>query len=180
MPFIADLIPNESLYKVRQLELREYILSWLTQQGLPGFTVALNPQDVHGKPYLVSLGSAADTGDVGVVGRGNRLNGLITPMRSMSIEAANGKNPIDHTGKLYGELARLIADEISATTRMSTEVHLITFKSRPIEDPDSVMIYIDGRVTNSVDRSIRQIVNRNIAVCGDLTDKFINEGVTMF
>ena len=49
---------------------------------------------------------AAFGGDDGQVGRGNRANGLITPYRLMSIEAAAGKNPVTHVGKLYTVLTR--------------------------------------------------------------------------
>ena len=41
--------------------------------------------------YLTVTGTSAEMGDDGSVGRGNRVNGLITPHRSMSLEAASGK-----------------------------------------------------------------------------------------
>ena len=51
--------------------------------------------------YLTVTGTSAEGGDDGQVGRGNRVNGLITPYRPMSLEAAAGKNPVTHVGKLY-------------------------------------------------------------------------------
>lgn len=59
--------------------------------------------------YLTVTGLSAEAGDDGQVGRGNRINGLITPYRPMSLEAAAGKNPVTHTGKLYNLLADRIA-----------------------------------------------------------------------
>ncbi len=44
--------------------------------------------------YLTVSGLSAEMGDCGQVGRGNRVNGLITPGRCMSLEAAAGKNPV--------------------------------------------------------------------------------------
>ncbi|HZR45400.1 MAG TPA: methionine adenosyltransferase, partial [Candidatus Manganitrophaceae bacterium] len=41
--------------------------------------------------YLTVSGLSAEMGDDGQVGRGNRVNGLITPGREMSLEAAAGK-----------------------------------------------------------------------------------------
>ncbi|EGW53161.1 S-adenosylmethionine synthase [endosymbiont of Tevnia jerichonana (vent Tica)] len=41
--------------------------------------------------YLTITGTSAESGDDGEVGRGNRVNGLITPYRSMNMEAAAGK-----------------------------------------------------------------------------------------
>lgn len=58
--------------------------------------------------YLTVTGTSAEGGDDGQVGRGNRLNGLITPCRPMSLEAAAGKNPVSHVGKLYNILAHKI------------------------------------------------------------------------
>lgn len=66
--------------------------------------------------YLTVTGLSAEAGDDGQVGRGNRVNGLITPYRPMSLEAAAGKNPVTHTGKLYNlladRIARSLVDEI--------------------------------------------------------------------
>jgi S-adenosylmethionine synthetase len=38
-------------------------------------------------------------------GRGNRINGLITPCRPMRLEAAAGKIPVTHVGKIYNVMA---------------------------------------------------------------------------
>ncbi|PSQ35758.1 S-adenosylmethionine synthetase, partial [Halobacteriales archaeon QS_9_70_65] len=51
-----------------------------------------------GSIYLTTTGTSAEQGDDGSVGRGNRANGLITPNRSMSMEATSGKNPVNHIG----------------------------------------------------------------------------------
>jgi S-adenosylmethionine synthetase len=63
--------------------------------------------------YLTVTGLSAEAGDDGQVGRGNRVNGLITPYRPMSLEAAAGKNPVSHTGKLYNLLAARIARRLT-------------------------------------------------------------------
>lgn len=59
--------------------------------------------------YLTVTGLSAESGDDGQVGRGNRVNGLIAPYRPMSLEAAAGKNPVTHVGKLYNIIAMRIA-----------------------------------------------------------------------
>jgi S-adenosylmethionine synthetase len=63
--------------------------------------------------YLTVTGLSAEAGDDGQVGRGNRVNGLITPYRPMSLEAAAGKNPLSHTGKIYNLLAERIAHALT-------------------------------------------------------------------
>ncbi|MFP3195033.1 MAG: methionine adenosyltransferase, partial [Caldivirga sp.] len=69
-----------------------------------------NPE--HGIYYLTYTGTSAEHGDDGMTGRGNRANGLITPMRPMSMEATAGKNPVSHIGKIYYVLANMIARRI--------------------------------------------------------------------
>ena len=64
-----------------------------------------------GAVYLTVTGTSGENGDDGQVGRGNRVNGLITPCRPMSLEAAAGKNPVTHVGKLYNVVAREIAEQ---------------------------------------------------------------------
>ena len=73
--------------------------------------VHVNTADVpdRGIFYLTVTGTSAEAGDDGATGRGNRVNGLITPMRPMSMEAAAGKNPVSHVGKIYNVMARLAA-----------------------------------------------------------------------
>jgi S-adenosylmethionine synthetase len=68
-----------------------------------------------GEAYLTVSGTSAEAGDDGEVGRGNRVGGLITPCRPMTIEAAAGKNAVAHVGKSYNIVAHTIAAEIVAT-----------------------------------------------------------------
>jgi S-adenosylmethionine synthetase len=55
----------------------------------------INMRDIPAQDelYLTYTGSSIESGDEGVVGRGNRVTGLITPLRPMNIEGAIGKNP---------------------------------------------------------------------------------------
>jgi S-adenosylmethionine synthetase len=65
--------------------------------------VAVNTADdvEAGRLYLTVTGTSAESGDDGQAGRGNRLGGLITPCRPMTLEAAAGKNVVSHVGKSY-------------------------------------------------------------------------------
>ncbi|MDE1768626.1 MAG: methionine adenosyltransferase [Candidatus Micrarchaeota archaeon] len=64
--------------------------------------------------YLTKSGLSCEAGDDGSVGRGNRVNGIITPFRPMSLEAAAGKNPVNHIGKIYNLLATELASDVVA------------------------------------------------------------------
>lgn len=101
--------------------------------------VAVNAGDdaAAGSFYLTVTGTSAEAGDDGQAGRGNRVNGLITPFRPMSIESCAGKNPITHVGKLYNIAAGLIAQTIVDTVPeiVEAECHLVSRIGRPITSP---------------------------------------------
>ena len=74
---------------------------WAAREGAAGGRAGsfqLNVRDLPERDelYLTYTGSSIESGDEGVVGRGNRVNGMITPLRPMSVEGASGKNPVYH------------------------------------------------------------------------------------
>jgi S-adenosylmethionine synthetase len=87
--------------------------------------------------YLTVTGTSAEGGDDGQVGRGNRVNGLITPYRPMSLEAAAGKNPVTHVGKLYNLMATRIAHAVveNAPGVREAYCYLLSQIGRPIDAP---------------------------------------------
>ena len=87
--------------------------------------------------YLTATGLSAEAGDDGQVGRGNRVNGLITPYRPMSLEAAAGKNPVSHTGKLYNLLAGRIAQALAQELPGVEEAYctLLSRIGAPVSEP---------------------------------------------
>ena len=91
-----------------------------------------------GMMYLTITGTSAEAGDDGEVGRGNRSNGLITPCRTMSLEAVCGKNPINHVGKIYNVLSTEIAREIVTRGQgdiVEAHVKLLSQIGHPITEP---------------------------------------------
>ncbi len=87
--------------------------------------------------YLTVTGLSAESGDDGQVGRGNRVSGLITPYRPMSLEAAAGKNPVTHVGKLYNvvahRVARAIVDRLPQVTQ--AQCMLLSQIGAPVNEP---------------------------------------------
>ncbi|MCC7035287.1 MAG: methionine adenosyltransferase [Acidobacteria bacterium] len=90
-----------------------------------------------GSVYLTVTGTSAEAGDDGQTGRGNRVNGLITPARPMSLESVAGKNPITHVGKLYNVAATRLAEALVAELEDVREAHvqLVSRIGSPIEEP---------------------------------------------
>ncbi len=97
--------------------------------------------------YLTVSGLSAEMGDDGQVGRGNRVNGLITPGRAMSLEAAAGKNPAAHVGKIYNVLATLMARDIDERIEEVNEVAvtLLSAIGEPIDEPQVAAIEIRSK-----------------------------------
>lgn len=96
--------------------------------------------------YLTVTGTSGEHGDDGQVGRGNRVNGLITPYRPMSLEAAAGKNPISHIGKIYNLFANDLSKAI-VETGLADEayVYIASEIGKPINQPQVLDIGVKGR-----------------------------------
>lgn len=182
LPFIAEKIIDSELYKKRVEQAEEAIQAFIKYKFSQSPRIIVNPEKYNGRPYLTVTGSVADTGDVGVVGRGNRINGLITPFRPMSIEASAGKNPLDHTGKLYSILAMELAQELYDETGIKNTVVLSTTKEKPVNIPDFACISLgtDEDTLQKVQDKVRKKVNEKFESVFDLSRKIIYQGVTQW
>jgi len=180
IPFLANKIDSREIYLSRVSSVTEDIYQFLESYSDMEIDLNVNPEKDSGRSYMTAIGSVADTGDVGVVGRGNRLNGLITPMRPMSIEASSGKNPIDHTGKLYGLASQAIADEIWKKTGAENQVHLVTFKEYPVTKPQSVIVYLHSQMDKETVGKIEKISKNILDGIPGITDKMISDGYVMW
>jgi len=117
--------------------------------------------------YLTVTGLSAEAGDDGQVGRGNRVNGLITPYRPMSLEAAAGKNPVSHTGKLYNLLAGRIAARLTQELADVEEAYcyLLSRIGSPVTEPqlaDVALGLADPGAIETVRQSATQIVRAEL------------------
>jgi S-adenosylmethionine synthetase len=120
--------------------------------------VAVNAADQleAGHAFLTVTGTSAEQGDDGQVGRGNRVNGLITPMRPMTLEAAAGKNPVSHVGKLYQVYAQCIVDRICAEVPevQAATCSLLSRIGTPINEPQAVDVRVESELGEAALRDI--------------------------
>lgn len=106
MPFLAPLIRTEADYFKRKAAAERVLTDFVKRKCAAGLStrVFLNVLDQRGAgeagAYLTLLGTSAEAGDSGEVGRGNRVCGIISLRRPASAEAAPGKNPAAHVGKI--------------------------------------------------------------------------------
>jgi S-adenosylmethionine synthetase len=115
LAFVARNTPNMDFYLASRDQAAVEILKVAKRHTSLDLSVDVNRGDVieEGSVYLTVTGTSADAGDDGQVGRGNRPNGLITPYRPMTLEAAAGKNPTTHVGKIYNIAAWDIAKRLA-------------------------------------------------------------------
>ena len=144
MPLLASAIKSEKAYFERKRQILRNLRKFIRNQchGRPlRVRVQLNALDSPGKGiegmYLTLLGTSAEQGDSGQVGRGNRVCGLIPLTRPVSGEAAAGKNPVSHVGKIYNVLAHELAKQIHSRVPKVQEatVWLSSRIGRPVNHP---------------------------------------------
>lgn len=126
-------------------------------------SVELNTLDMRGRgiggTYLTVLGTSADSGDSGQVGRGNRVNGLISLNRPFCSEAAAGKNPVSHVGKIYNVLTYKIAHHVHEKVSEVEEVYiwLLSKIGSPIDHPAIAAAQVIMKGNNSIEKVRHEI-----------------------
>jgi len=186
--FVDKYVPDKSHYLNVKEELKDVLLDYSRNFTDKDVNIYINTADNPDKNlfYLTVTGLSFENGDDGSVGRGNRVSGLITPYRPMSMEAAAGKNPVTHVGKLYNILAFRIADEIYNTAKNDIkEVHvrIVSQIGRRIDDPHVANVQIipaPGTNISKYEREFREITDRHLANITKLKDEILEDKITVF
>ncbi len=153
MPFLAPLIRTESEYFKRKTLAAGALEDFVKRKGGTGLSphIFLNVLDQRGVgeagAYLTLLGTSAEAGDSGEVGRGNRVCGIISLRRPASAEAAPGKNPAAHVGKIYNVLAQVLAKDIykKVPGLLDVTVWITSQIGQPISSPQAVVVEVIPR-----------------------------------
>lgn len=186
--FVDKYVKDRDEYYSIKEQLRQILLDNASKKTSSEVKVFVNTGDIKEDKveYLTVTGLDMENGDDGSVGRGNRVNGLITPYRAMSMEAAAGKNPVTHVGKLYNVLANIIADDIVKETGGDVDevlVRIVSQIGRDISDPHVAsvhVIYAPGVPENRHKAHIEGIVDNKLEHISDLTDKFVKGEIRVF
>lgn len=171
-------VPNRGAY----LTNKEAVLAEceaLARRDLPGVRTRfrVNARDIPAKDelYLTYTGSSIESGDEGVVGRGNRVNGLITPLRPMNVEGANGKNPVYHVGKLYNVAANRIAEAIHDATGSYADVHLISATGQRLDRPWRVVVRLADDGEHLSQDKLTALLLETLDSFPELTEELVSE-----
>jgi len=187
---ISSLVQDLDHYLSVKEAIREAVLD-LASRIAPDYDVEVyvNTADKPDKGivYITVTGTSAEHGDDGMTGRGNRSYGLITPLRPMSLEAAAGKNPVSHVGKIYNvmalNIARRIHEEVSGVREVYVE--LLSQIGRPLNDPLMANVKVitdkpgEPLPSNAV-REIESIVDEELNRYQELTRLFVEGRITVF
>jgi S-adenosylmethionine synthetase len=183
--FVDRFVPNTSSYFSRKEQMRQALTEYLLTkvQTIDQISVQLNtlddPERGIGGMYLTVLGTSAEGGDCGQVGRGNRVNGVIPLNRPISNEAAAGKNPVSHVGKIYSLLTHHIANEVIQRVAGVSEVYiwLSSQIGQPINKPmlaASHVVLRSGVGLPDVEPSVKAILEQELAGIHEYSLRIIN------
>jgi S-adenosylmethionine synthetase len=171
MPLVDRFVDNEKDYFRKKEVFIEEVKNFLRDKTSLKLFVYLNTLDQQGRgiagTYLTVTGTCAEDADCGQVGRGNRVNGLIPLNRPVSNEAAAGKNPVSHVGKIYNVLSHRIANEIYNNVEGIKEIYvwLLSQIGQPIDQPKiaAAQIIMNSGSVNSVRKEINEIIDRELS-----------------
>lgn len=182
---IASFVPNLAAYIEAKRTIASLASSVAQEHGAKPVSVDVNAADdlQSGSIYLTITGTSAEAGDDGEAGRGNRVNGLITPYRPMTMESVAGKNAVTHVGKLYNIVASLIAQRLVDELKPVSEAQclIVSQIGSPIDEPQIVDVSVripDGSAGPSV--AISAIVNDELSrigsIAGELARRHLRVG----
>ncbi|MCS7083626.1 MAG: methionine adenosyltransferase [Aquificaceae bacterium] len=148
LAFVSKYIKDLNEYYEKKSTIEQKLTTYLSD--LVGQIVEINintADSKHGEVYITVTGTSAEQGDDGQVGRGNRVNGLITPYRPMSLEAAAGKNPVSHIGKIYNTIANKIAKRVIKEIEEVEECYcyIVSQIGKPINEPQVLDIKVRSK-----------------------------------
>jgi len=178
VPLMASLVSSEKEYFYRKRRIREALRREIDASAFTRVGLRLNALDARGRgvagAYLTLLGTSAEDADSGQVGRGNRVSGVISLNRPAGAEAAAGKNPTSHVGKIYGVLAHRMAVLVYDRLECASEVRvwILGRIGRPVDRPVEVYVRVlgGGRMDRrGLRRKVASVVEESLSSMGAFT-----------
>ncbi|MBU2589519.1 MAG: methionine adenosyltransferase [Nanoarchaeota archaeon] len=178
IPQISKFVQNKQQYKKNLKIMHQYIYNFIAKK-FPYFKINLflNTRDDFetGEIYLTAIGSSIESGDEGLVGRGNRINQLICQTKPYTMEGAAGKNPVYHIGKIYNLAAQEIANKISKKIKTYSEVFLISQSGRLLIDPWKTIVGIEKELNKKEIDNLKKFIKKELNNIPQITNKLIKK-----
>lgn len=188
VPFISTKVKDLAEYAEARKGVHDSVQAYAEKLATGrSLTVDVNTadDDAAGEVYLTMTGTSAECGDDGSVGRGNRVTGLITPFRTASLEAAAGKNPISHVGKLYNVLSFLAAQEIIRDVPEIREVsvYILSQIGHPIDQPliaTATVKPAKGSISKAVEEKICKVLDQRLEKVHEIRGLMADQKLSLY
>ena len=185
---VSPLVKDRDHYIGVVDDLKQAVSDFSAKLCCRDVNVDVNTGDNYDKDifYLTVSGLSMENGDDGSVGRGNRVNGLITPFRPMSMEASAGKNPVTHVGKIYNLLSYQIAQRIAEAGKgdiHEVRVRILAQIGKRIDMPQVAsvqLIYADGVKPSKYAAEVRSIVDDHLENIDKITTQILKNELNVF
>lgn len=179
--FVDKYIQSEKEYYTFKEKIGKYLWKF-TKSYETDINFYINTADQLGSVYTTVTGTSAEAGDDGMVGRGNRMNGLITPYRPVTLEAAAGKNPVSHVGKIYNAAADLICKKVKEGIQQveAVECFIVSQIGKPITEPQVIDVNVKSNdITKHIEDNVTEIVSEVMRDLPNLWAKYIEGKITV-
>jgi S-adenosylmethionine synthetase len=182
MPLLCYAMTSEAAYFRKKEEIVEALRRALPAgSGIDAVRLTFNALDREGRGlggmYLSLLGTSAEDADSGQVGRGNRVSGVFPLNRPVSGEAAAGKNPVSHIGKIYNLLSHRLAGLIHERVEGVQEVYvwMVGQIGRPVDRP-WVAVQVNSTPESEFETlatAARRVVEEELARMGEFCKELV-------
>lgn len=185
MAFVDKYVKDLKDYIEKKEIIQNYAFALAQKLTDKHVDIFLNTADdeENGSVYITVTGTSAEAGDDGEIGRGNRVNGLITPYRPMSLEAAAGKNPVSHIGKIYNTVAMDMAERIVNEVEEVEEayVYLVSQIGKPITEPQVCDVKLrTHKDIKGIEEQVRKIAQEEIDKLPETWKKFLKRHFRLY
>jgi S-adenosylmethionine synthetase len=164
--FVDKYVNNIDQYKDQKQAITNIVLENAKKYTNKNVSAFVNTADdiKNGSVYITVTGTSSEQGDDGQVGRGNRANGIITPYRPMSLEAAAGKNPVSHIGKIYNVVANIIAKRVVEEIEGIEEAYcyMVSQIGKPINEPQVCDVKVRKKANSYDKEAVRKIAQEEL------------------
>lgn len=182
VPLISKYVKDIEDYKEKLSEVKKDIENEIKKQFKNcDIMIYLNTRDDYENNdlYMTLTGSAVESGDEGAVGRGNRSRGVIPFSRNFSMEAACGKNPVYHTGKLFTAIGDIISQKIYEKYKVENTVYCTSKMGDSISNPWNISVELNKKLSKEQLDDVNDMINKIIERHEEITKEIINDKIKL-
>ncbi|MFE6385945.1 methionine adenosyltransferase [Nocardiopsis dassonvillei] len=178
LPVHPEAVGSHRHYKALIAEAYDRLAAFINEHPIvrrkPWLTrLSVNTKDHGSGAYLAPFGTSLGKGDCGLVGRGNKANGVISASGGAGVEALAGKNPVHHTGKLYTLAAARLADRIHAKLGVPNEVVLVSRNGDRLDAPSFVGVRLAQRDSRLDRDAVEELTAATLAELPLLSERLL-------